>query len=1334
MQTKRRELFTTVRTEGAILPADLLQRVADGGSGLEGLKPEDFHRAGERLNEVINGSWNRLLGQWQTFQVALAKLPESDPATSVTRERWLLPLFRELDYGRLATVPAIEVNGKSYPVSHGWQKTAIHLVGWRIEMDRRTAGVAGAARTSPHSLVQEFLNQSDDHLWAFLSNGQRLRILRNNISLTRQAFVEFDLEAMMDGEVYADFALLWLLCHQSRVEGDRPEQCWLEKWSRTAQVSGTRALDSLRQGVEDAIKALGRGFLAHPENRTLRDSLYSGNLPAQDYYRQLLRMVYRLLFLFVAEDRNLLLMPGTDEKTRERFARFYSTARLRRLAERHRGTRHCDHFQALLVVMQKLGSGGGCPELGLPALGSFLWSEKAIADLIGCRISNADFLSAIRALAFTVDERVLRAVDYRNLGAEELGSVYESLLELHPKINADAATFELDVATGHERKTTGSYYTPTSLITCLLDSALDPVLEEAAKKPTPKEAETAILALKVCDPACGSGHILIAAAHRIAKRLAAVRTGDEEPAPEAYRQALRDVIGHCIFGVDINPMAVELCKINLWLESLEPGKPLSFLDHHIQCGNSLLGATPALLNKGIPDEAFTPIEGDDKKVCTESKKLNRDERAKQMKLFDYAGAKPWERMGNFAVSLANLETMEDDSLEAVRSKEERYAQLVGSADYLSGRFWADAWCSAFLWKKTKEFDYAITEDVFRRIERNPHDCTPWMRAEIQRLARQYHFLHWHLAFPQVFRVPGQDESPDNDQTGWSGGFDLMLGNPPWEMPEVDDRPFFASRAPQISSEQSAQRRRTLINGLLQSDPDLYQAWQAYLRRYEGERAYFSLSGRYPTAGSGRLNYYKMFLEGAWHAVSPTGQLGMVVPSGLTTNAYERPLWHSLVKPGYVVSVIDFENKSALFPGVHRMAKFSLLVLSREVHVTFHTGCWLHDASETRDLDRIVTLSIDELEQFSPDELALPQFRSRQDLELLRKATREYGQLAAHSDWSYTPRLMFSSSDAVFQPLDANTVAGSRLTCQNRRVTADGDVLVPVYEGKMVGILDHRQADIYVNLKNAARLAQERLIPDAEKSDPNRFAVPQHWLRENAVRDRRYGKRQGDWELVFCDVTSATNERTALACIIPLSGLTRNLPAIYLDNASACDAALLATLLSSCALDFFARLKVSSNHLTQGILASLPIPSRDAIRQFAKQIGDEQWFERRTVELTYTAWDIEPFAKECGFSGPPFRWDVSRRFQLRCEIDAACFHLYGIGREDVEYIMDSFQTLRRRDENEHAVYLTKSSILQIYDDMHDALHTAQHFLTQLSPPPADAAAHQRNTSPQPKGRD
>ena len=341
----------------------------------------------------------------------------------------------------------------------------------------------------------------------------------------------------MDGEVYADFSLLWMLCHESRVPVDNPADCWLERWSKAAQERGTRALDQLRDGVETAITALGRGFLSHPANTALREALRAERLTRQDYYRQLLRVVYRLLFLFVAEDRGVLLDPGAPEAARRRYTDFYSTARLRRLAERRRGTRHADLYVGLNLVMEKLGTDAGCPELGLPALGSFLWSPAAVRDLAGCQIANHDLLDAVRALAFTVEGSVRRPVDYKNLGSEELGSVYESLLELHPILSVDAGAFALETAGGNERKTTGSYYTPSSLIARLLDSALDPVLDEAARKPDP---EAAILALKVCDPACGSGHFLVAAAHRIARRLASVRDrrrGTRPRRPYARRSA-----------------------------------------------------------------------------------------------------------------------------------------------------------------------------------------------------------------------------------------------------------------------------------------------------------------------------------------------------------------------------------------------------------------------------------------------------------------------------------------------------------------------------------------------------------------------------------------------------------------------------------------------------------------------------------------------------------------------------------------------------------------------------------------------------------------------------
>jgi hypothetical protein len=283
-------------------------------------------------------------------------------------------------------------------------------------------------------------------------------------------------------------------------------------------------------------------------------------------------------------------------------------------------------------VFNGLGAADGIPALGLPALGSFLWSPAATPDLDTARIANQALLAAVRSVAFVEDqaEKVLRPVDYRNLGSEELGAVYESLLEQHPIVNADAGTFTLNTAAGNERKTTGSYYTPTSLITELLNSAVDPVLAEAASKPNPEEA---LLNLRAIDPAIGSGHFMIATAHRIAKRLAAVRTGDDEPSPDATRTALRDVIGRCIYGIDLNPMAVELCKVSLWMESMEPGKPLGFLDHRIVRGNGLLGATPELLEAGVPDDAFKPLTGDDKTVINGMKQRNKQTRAGQESLF-----------------------------------------------------------------------------------------------------------------------------------------------------------------------------------------------------------------------------------------------------------------------------------------------------------------------------------------------------------------------------------------------------------------------------------------------------------------------------------------------------------------------------------------------------------------------------------------------------------------------------------------------------------------------------------------------------------------------------
>ena len=303
--SKRSSIFNTIRTEGAILPAELLQRIVSGDATLEGLKSTDYHLSpSERLNEAATRSWNRLIGVWQTYREILNQLPEEAIGTTETRERWLLPLFQELGYGRLQTQKSIEIEDKTYPISHkASEPVAIHLISFKWDLDKRNPIAKGETKLSPHSLMQEFLNRSEDHLWGILSNGLKLRIVRDNVSLTRAAYVEFDLQAMMDGVAYSDFFLLYLLCHQSRVEVKTdetgrvmpPETCWLEKWYNASIKDGVRALDELRNNVQSAIESLGAGFLSHPANTELRDKLRSGNLSLQDYYHQVLLQVYRLL-------------------------------------------------------------------------------------------------------------------------------------------------------------------------------------------------------------------------------------------------------------------------------------------------------------------------------------------------------------------------------------------------------------------------------------------------------------------------------------------------------------------------------------------------------------------------------------------------------------------------------------------------------------------------------------------------------------------------------------------------------------------------------------------------------------------------------------------------------------------------------------------------------------------------------------------------------------------------------------------------------------------------------------------------------------------------------
>lgn len=810
-----RQPFPSLRVAGGLLPADLFARVLDDAD-LPGRDPASYGLAPqENVREAASRAFDYLGAAWQAFTRERDRaVAEGRPLGGLTRDRWLLTVFRALDYGILSATPSgpsggIVVEDKVYRVSHRFGPVPVHLLGWGVDLDHRTRGVVGAADAAPQSMMQELLNRTDAHLWGILANGQKLRLLRDSRSLAGSAYVEFDLELIFDEQLYSDFVLLLRLVHASRVavaEGQAPAACWLEKWRTTAIEQGERALAGLREGVERAITTLGTGFLHHPANRALGDRLADGTLSGEDYKRAVLRLVYRLLFWFVAEDRDVLLDPDAPPDARQRYARFFSSRRLRDRARRPGVDHHDDLWEAARIVFVGLGTEHGRPELGLPGIGGLF--ERVSTDergeplpasvpdaldkpLDGLRLANGDLLAAVHQLS-VISSTGLRQVDFRHLGAEELGSVYESLLELHPSYDPQAKQFGLVRAAGNERKSTGSYYTPSPLTELLAGQRPGPGAGHRRPHPWRHRGD---------DPACGSGHFLVAAARRIARRIAQLRSGEEEPVPAQVRAAMREVVSRCVYGVDVNEMAAELARISLWLESVEPGQPLPFLDANIRVGNSLLGTTPALIAEGIPKAAFTALPGDDKAVAGDIAKRNASEMAGSFDLFTVGMDVSTDQIAEHTGELVRVLP---ERLADVHVQRRRLRQI--DAERARAKQAADAWCAVFVQEKTAATKpFAITRSTLDGIAAEQVTDIQRTTAErVDRLATEYRFFHWHVEFPHIFAS--------------GGGFACVIGNPPWERVKLQEQEFFASRDITIAQAKNAAERKKLI-AALPDDPD-----------------------------------------------------------------------------------------------------------------------------------------------------------------------------------------------------------------------------------------------------------------------------------------------------------------------------------------------------------------------------------------------------------------------------------------------------------------------------------------------------------------------------------
>lgn len=752
--------LTALQIEGNLLAPDMTAQMLEGR--IKGQLPEDFgFNKTDKLADEIATAWGDAKAYWAAFQRALARLDENNSATTITRELWTVPLLQSLGYEPVYTATAEVVEEKTYAISHraeaGENKPPIHIIGCRLEIDKRPP--SGTPRLSAHALVQEYLNKTE-HLWAIATNGFRWRLLRDSSLMTRLTYVEFDLEQILNGENFAEFGLFYRLFHRSRLpEGvDDADKCLLEYYHQEALQHGGRVREKLRDGVEKALVQLGNGFIQHPQNEHLRQKLgiipnYEAEITNYEFYRQLLRLIYRLLFLMVAESRNLLLI-GDDLDKGRIYREYYSIERMRELAERPHWRREGfqDLWQGLRVTFLLFDENWRGEVLGLSPLNGDLFGSETLSALDDCAIDNYDLLLAIRQLSLYQDKLQIRRVNYEYLDVEELGSVYESLLDFHPQLIQRQRIYEFALVFGSDRKTTGSYYTPPQLVQQLIKTALVPVIEEKlCKLDNNHELEKALLSLKVCDPACGSGHFLLAAARRIGKELAKIRTGEDEPGSQPLKLAIRDVIQNCIYGVDLNPLAVDLCKVALWIEGF-PGKlPLSFLDHRIKCGNSLVGVLDLdCLQEGIPDEAYKAVTGDDKKLSSQLKKRNKKEREidNQGQLSIFGGLET-ERT-HYAESARELGYIAEATPQQVREKQARYQQTRKDSGWWRDYSACNLWTAAFFMPLTEQnLQLLPTTAALTQLLRG-NLSTQEIKDAANKLAEEKHFFHWCLEFPEVF--------------------------------------------------------------------------------------------------------------------------------------------------------------------------------------------------------------------------------------------------------------------------------------------------------------------------------------------------------------------------------------------------------------------------------------------------------------------------------------------------------------------------------------------------------------------------------------------------------
>lgn len=1299
------------------------------------------------------------------LKAQFGKLPVAASPNEATTEKDLIwPILGVLGWDTHLTQQNLSVKGredvpdgllfaeeeqktKANSEAEEWRRYAFGLAifeakRWMRPLDRQSS--RKGEETAPSTQMLRYLRRVDVITegrlkWGLLTNGAKWRLYFQGAKSVSEEFCEIDLPYVLgltnnsgglfdlDDEERAHWLRVFLLvfCRASFLPSASAKPTFLD-----------RALDQGRYYEERVAKSLADLVFnqVFPQLAiAIANAKPAANL--QDVREAALVLLYRLLFLLYAEDRDLLPVRDKrfdDYSLRERVREDVGRRKQANDTFSNTATRYWNAVDDLSRAIDK-----GDGSIGLPPYNGGLFDSVRTPLLGEVRIPDNVIADVIDILSFEQKDGLRRYINYRDLSVQQLGSIYERLLEFELQQEGGTVSVRPNV---FARKRSGSYYTPEELVRVILDETLEPLIGERMEAfkaraselaASDKSEETrlallervdpaeALLTLKICDPAMGSGHFLVSLVdtltdqviNAIAEAAEAVEWGHYQ-SPLINRVAdirrriianaetngwsfdyaqlddrhiiRRMVLKRCIYGVDKNPMAVELAKVSLWLHTFTVGAPLSFLDHHLRCGDSLFGLSVA----GVADRLAAKW-GSSLLIADAMK------RAKE----SAASVGIIEGLTDAEIAEAHRSADIWDGVVTAVDPLDQFMRLMHAFDWLDIR--ANGERTA-----VQSFLDGLYGDPFQiargRLAVDPDKPkAPDFIAILNRaraLIADERFLNWQTAYPGVW---------DNWESATpAGGFDAVIGNPPWDRMKMQEVEWFAARKQEIAMANRADDRKRMIARLKDTNDPLYADYERAVERADDSLRVARACGEYPLLSAGDVNIYSLFVERASRLVKPTGVVGFLTPSGIASDKTAAPFFKGVSTAGRLKALFDVENRAGLFPDVDSRFKFCAFVFGGASRKFSQTTCafFLHRMADLP--ERRFTLTAADFARVNPNTGTAPIFRTPRDAALVRGIYERSTVLVDHSvtpskaQWpvEYATMLHMTNDSGHFRTrAELEEREKAFLLAGNTWQSASGKWL-PLYVGRMARQFDHRAASVRVNEANLHNAALSDEITAEQKADPAFIPMPQYWVPESVVT-----LPPGlDWVLCFRDIARATDVRTIIAAAAPRAGYGNKLPLLKpTDQAAYIKAApLMLGNLNALVFDFAARTKVHSTSVNWFIVEQLPVLPLDLYAQskFGPKSAEDV-IRAIVLELTYTATDMAAFARDMGYVDgkgavkPPFIWDEDRRLRLRAKLDAVFFHLYGVtDRDDVRYIYSTFPIVEEQEMRAHGRYLSRDLCL------------------------------------------